>query len=90
MSTYNIYHKSAKINLKKISLLPDAEYKLDLIFSDVKEFYMDDNKRQKSEKEYQKNFERDFDKLEKEIEISNNKILDRLSKISAKFPCQLS
>ena len=90
VSTYNIYHKSAKINLKKISLLPDAEYKLDLIFSDVKEFYMDDNKRQKSEKEYQKNFERDFDKLEKEIEISNNKILDRLSKISAKFPCQLS
>lgn len=90
VSTYNIYHKSQKITLKKIKLLPDAEYKLDVIFSDAKEFYMDDNKRQKLEKEYQKDFERDFDKLEKEIEISNNKLLERLSKMPAKFPCQLS
>lgn len=90
VSTYNIYHKSQKITLKKINLLPDAEYKLDVIFSDAKEFYMDDNKRQKLEKEYQKDFERDFDKLEKEIETANNKILERLSKIPTKFPCQLS
>jgi len=90
VSTYNIYHKSQKISLKKIKLLPDTEFKLDVIFSDAKEFYMDDNKRQKLEKEYQKNFERDFDKLEKEIETTNNKILERLSKIPTKFPCQLS
>ncbi len=90
VATYNIYHSSKKISLKKIKLLPESEYKLDVIFSDIKVDYMDDIKREKKETELQKIFEKEFNKIESDIEINNKKILERISKLSAKFPCQLS
>lgn len=90
VATYNIYHNSKKISLKKIKLLPDSEHKLDVIFSDIKIDYMDDTRRKREERELQKDFEKNFNKIESEIEINNKKILERISKLPVKFPCQLT
>lgn len=80
-TTYNRFHKDAKIDLKSTTLLTLQDYDLDMVFKDVKDYFKNDTQRL-NEAELKKNkFILEFEKIELEIDKINDKKIDKLNSL---------
>lgn len=91
VSTYNKYTKEAKkLSLTNINLFEKREFDMNLIFSDTKHFFYNDNDRLRKEKIMKEDFIRKLDKILKEMHSAIDKQSLRIKKLSETYACHLN
>ena len=91
ISTYNKFSKgSKKLTLTNINLLEKREFDTNIVFSDTKHFFYNDNDRLRKEKLMKEDFIRKLDKILKEMHMDMDKQSLRIKKLSVTYVCHLN
>ncbi len=91
VSTYNKFSKETKkLALTNIILLEKREFDMNIIFSDTKHFFYNDNDRLRKEKLMKEDFIRKLDKILKEMHVVVDKQSQKIKKLSETFACHLN
>jgi len=90
VGTYNRFHTSAQIEIKNLNLLADSEKNIEHVFSDTKDYFMNDKDRLAKEEAKKKKFASDFESLKKELKQINDNISSEIKALSTNYPLDLN
>jgi len=90
VGTYNRFHTSDQIKLKDLNLLADTEKDIEHVFSDTKDYFMNDKERLAEEEAKKKKFASDFESLKKELKQINDNISAEIKALSTNHPLELN
>ena len=88
VTEYNKFHNESSLRLKSDLFLKE-EFDLKKQFSDIAQYYLDDNTREKEEARRVKLFAKEFSELKKELALTNEKTTTEIRLLSEKYACKL-
>jgi len=89
VTNYNKFHNESSLRLQA-DLFTKNELDLKVQFSDIAQYYLDDNSREKEEANRKKIFAKEFSELKKELASINEKITTEIKLLSEKYACKLN
>jgi len=89
VTIYNKFHNESSLRLQA-DLFTKNELDLKVQFSDIAQYYLDDNSREKEEANRKKLFAKEFSELKKELTSTNEKITTEIRLLSEKYACKLN
>ncbi len=90
LRTYNSYHSKEHVSISGFQLFNDRDRDINVVFKDVKDFYMDDDARIEKEKELKKEFSENINNIALDLRKNISVTTEQIKILQESYSCVLN